>query len=303
VTEYFRKSDTPAVPAVSIVLTTFNRAHALAETLDAILAQSFKDFELIVCDDASSDDTPDVVRRYQEVDSRIRYNRNPGNLGMPENLNGGIRLARGAYIANLHDGDEYDPTLIEKWLAALDRHPNAAFVFNSYRLPDRRGQGYHISGETLPPVFPGSLLLEKLYFRRWRFGSPVWGTVMARRAAYVDAGLFDSRFGFVSDVDMWMRLAESNDVAYIAEPLISIPSRKDLPRAWSIPREHATIQRMVWEARMRHYRGKPLRRIIEAGRHFVFVAMYALYRFLIVVNARVKRLRGPAITVGSESAG
>src|SRR5438128_1953439 len=102
-------------PLVSVVLTTFNRAAILPATLDCIVAQSLSNFELIVCDDASPDSTSDVVRSFMTRDQRIKYHRNDRNCGMPGNLNTGIRLAKGKYVANLHDGDLYDPTLLEKW--------------------------------------------------------------------------------------------------------------------------------------------------------------------------------------------
>ncbi len=76
-----------AMPRVSIVLTTYNRAEALSKTLDTLLVQSLIDFELIVCDDCSTDRTPEVVTEYAARDPRIIYQRNQRNLRMPGNLN------------------------------------------------------------------------------------------------------------------------------------------------------------------------------------------------------------------------
>ena len=269
---------------VSIVLTTYNRSAALKETIDTLRAQSFQDFELIVCDDCSPDDTEEVVNRYQGLENRIVYHRNSRNIGMPGNLNEGIRLSRGEYIANLHDGDLYEPQLLEKWKSALDRNPGAAFVFNQYAGLDPDGGVGQIFKEDLPEVFPGTLLLEGIFFRRWRFGSPVWGTVMARRNAYLEARLFDNRFGFIADVDMWMRLAERYEVAYVREPLIRIPTRDNMPRQWTIRREDRLLQQMYREARMRHYRSRPVRRLMEAGRHAGFVAANQAYQLMLRAN-------------------
>ena len=224
--------NSPGTPKVSVVLTTYKRAHLLPTTIDSILAQTFRDFELVISDDCSPDETEKVCREYERFDARVRYRRGAKNVGMPGNLNAGILATSGEYIANLHDGDVYDPTLIERWSAALDACPRAAFVFNAYRGLDSSGNTVQVWREPLPPCMPGSVLLETIFFRRWHFDSPVWGTVMGRRAAYLKAGLFDPRFGFVSDVDMWLRLAEEFDVAYIAEPLIGLPSREAVPRIW-----------------------------------------------------------------------
>jgi glycosyltransferase involved in cell wall biosynthesis len=261
--------------SVSIVLTTYNRGVLLRQTIESVLGQTLGGFELILCDDASTDDTPRICEEYAERDSRVRYIRHSRNCGMPGNLNAGITASTGEYVANLHDGDIYGPTLIEKWKAALDAHPGAAFVFNAYGALTPSGEVRRIYREALPACTPGAVLLEQIFFRRWRFDSPVWGTVMARRSAYVHAGLFDPRFGFVSDVDMWMRLADEYDVAYISEPLINLPCRESVPRKWGGAEEcaHVSIDRMFWEARMRHYRDRPIRRFGEAVRHVGFVAL------------------------------
>lgn len=275
-------------PAVSVVLVTYNRSRALADTIDTLLSQTFSDFEMIVCDDCSPDDTEEVVRGYQQHDSRIFYRRNERNLRMPENMNAGIRQARGEYIANLHDGDLYHPHLLEKWKSALDRNPGAAFVFNQYVTLTPDGDA-RIDKEDLPEVFSGSRLLEEVYFRRWRFGSPVWGTVMARRSAYEDVGLFDARFGFLADVDMWLRLAENYDVAYVAEPLIRIISHDKLPQQFMLDDEASLLHRMFWESRMRHYQDRKIRRAVEAARHIAYITKLRIYLFLIRTKGAVMR--------------
>jgi glycosyltransferase involved in cell wall biosynthesis len=260
---------------VSIVLTAYNRAAALRKTLDSLLGQTFEDFELLICDDFSNDDTESVGRGYAERDRRVVYHRNPRNLGMPGNLNAGILRSRGKYVANLHDGDFYEPELIRKWEEALERHTAAAFVFNQYRFLKPGGETAAISKEPLPPVFAGARLLEEIFFRRWRFDSPVWGTVMARKAAYLEAGLFDARFGCIADVDMWMRLAEKYDVAYIQEPLITLPAREDVPANFTV--SNRTARRIFWESRQRYFRRRPLRMGVELGRHAAFSVASQLY--------------------------
>jgi hypothetical protein len=211
---------------------------------------------------------------------------------MPGNLNAALGDVRGDMIANLHDGDLYDRRLLERWRDALVACPNAAFVFNGYRHLAADGSVRTITRERLPSCFPGRVLLEDVYFRRWRFSSPVWGTVMARRSAYEAIGPFDERFGFHADVDMWMQLAEEFCVAYVDEPLVTLPSRVTVPPLYSlIPSEEARkLRRMFWEARMRHYRDRPFRRALEAGRHGVFTASaFAVDRGLFV--SRTVRLR------------
>ena len=180
--------------------------------------------------------------------------------------------------------------------AALDAYPRAAFVFNGYRELDSKGNTEQVWRLPLSPIQPGSALLEKMYFRSWRFSSPVWGTVMARRSAYLEAGLFDPRFGFVADVDMWLRLAERYEVAYIAEPLIGLPSPDAVPKSWKgVPAAkdmRRQGEKMFWEARVRHYHDRPVRLRLELIRHRAYVARVRVYRAGSIVKSWLRRVAG-----------
>ena len=154
----------------------------------------------------------------------------------------------------------------------LDACPEVGFVFNAYNQLDPAGRVERIYREPLPECAAGQALLE-LYFRRWRFDSPVYAMVMARRSAYLETGLLDPRFGMYADVDMWLRLANVHGVAYVSEPLISLPSRQSLPSHWTGGRRQGKriTRRIFWEARMRRYANEPIRRSLEAARHYAFV--------------------------------
>jgi glycosyltransferase involved in cell wall biosynthesis len=278
---------------VSVVLTTYNRAASLPTTIRSILDQSLRDFELIVSDDCSPDNTRDVVLALQRDDDRIVWRQNEHNLGMPGNLNAGIAAASGEYVANLHDGDVYDPELLDCWAAALDRCPSAGFVFNAYRYLRDDGSEAGVSTAGIPPCHPGRDLLEHTFLRSALFLSPVWGTCMVRREAYDKVGLFDPRFGFWSDVDMWMRLCDVFDVAYVDEPLISLPSRATLPRQKGTDRreEQRTLERMFWAARMRHYADNGPRRALEVVKHAAFIVFARTARETQAQLERVQFLR------------
>src|SRR5258708_19135561 len=211
-------------------------------TLDSILAQTFSDFELIISDDASPDDTEEVCRDYAKCDSRIRYYRNSQNLGMPGNLNAAIRHARGTYIANLHDGDLFRSDLIEKWKNALDETPQAEFVFNAYESVSADGTHRIWHEPFCRPHMAGDLIAEH-FFRT--LTSCVWGTVMARASAYARFGLFNPEFGFVADVDMWLRMACGSTVAYVPQPLITLMT-KETDHSWTYDVWH----RLFWLFRM-----------------------------------------------------
>jgi glycosyltransferase involved in cell wall biosynthesis len=261
---------------VSVVLATYNRAYVLGETLRMVLGQTLRDFELIVCDDGSTDATAAVMTEWAARDPRIVYVQQPRNLGLAGNVRHGISLARAELVAVLYDGDVYDPSLLERWAGALRAAPEAAFVFNAYNRLDADGQVKVTYREKLGSCVPGRVLLERIYFRRWNFSSPVWGTVMFRKSKYDAAGGHDTRFSYIADVDLYMRLAETNHVAYLPEALIGLASREAVPKLFNPP--HRLVPQAFREARVRHYRGRPLRLIAEMPRHWIFHAMYVTSR-------------------------
>jgi glycosyltransferase involved in cell wall biosynthesis len=277
-------------PSVSVVLVTYNRARLLDATIEAILAQTLTDFELIIADNASPDHTEQVCRRWALQDDRIRYHRRSHNVGMPQNMTLGILDSVANYVAILHDDNVYDPSLLLEWKACLDENPKAAFVFNAYQALDPQGRPTTVSREPLARSVPGSVLLEDIYFKRWRFGSPVYGTTMIRRTALDKVGAFDERYGPWADVDMWLRLAEEFDVCYVDAPLISVTSREVVHHQFDdrSARVQPLLEQMFWEARMRHYHGRPMRRLVEAARHAGFVSAARAYLLLIRANSIIR---------------
>lgn len=223
---------------VSICLTTYNRASVLPATLNSLLEQSFGEFELVISDDCSTDETEEICRDYMAMDRRVKYFRNPQNLKMPGNLNAAIGRASGTYIANVHDGDLYRNDLIARWKEALDNTPDALFVFNAYDALNSDGS-HRLFQEPFDLKIPG-IHIGKAYFRS--LACCVWGTVMTRAQAYADFGLFDPAFGFISDVDMWLRLANGRYVAYVPEPLITVT-----PREPDHPFAYYSWQHLFWQ--------------------------------------------------------
>ena len=99
--------------AVSIVLPTYNRAHCIERTIDSILGQTFTDWELIICDDGSTDNTQLIAERYCLRDTRVKYHRNPQNMGLPRNRNTGVSLSRGRLIYFIEDDVVLEPDCLE----------------------------------------------------------------------------------------------------------------------------------------------------------------------------------------------
>ncbi len=261
---------------VSVCITTYNRAPLLDRTLASLAAQTRRPDELIVSDDCSPDETRAVAEKWAHHFTGFRYNRNSRNLYMPGNLNAAVSLATGDYIANLHDADEFDPTLLEKWERALDDFPSAGFVFSGVGGVIRGG-GEYVFLHDVAPFTPGRRFFEEHYLHK--FSSIVWGTVMARRSAYEKLLPFDPGFGFISDVDMWMRMCLDHDVAYVREPLIVLDDTPTQERLFSWNRVETA--RRIQQANIgRFFSAQPERLRIEQERFSRISRQYYLRRIL-----------------------
>lgn len=262
---------------LSVCVTSYNRARGLSRTLESLSAQTRLPDELIVSDDCSIDDISQVVLRWKDRFPLLRYNRNLCNLNMPGNLNAAVGMAQGEYIANLHDADEFEPSLLEDWEKALDDHPTAGFVFCGVAggSPETKyNDGITLQSDgiivhNVAPITAGREFYEKYFLHR--LSSIVWGTVMARRSAYNKLLPFDPAFSFISDVDMWMRMCLHFDVAYIRKPLIILDGDHS-PAKWGCSGifnwSALDLSREMQEVNIkRFYKDQPELLRCEIGRH------------------------------------
>jgi len=127
-------------PRVSIGLPVYNGECYIAETLDSLLAQTFKDFELIISDNASHDRTEGICRAYAAKDSRIRYVRNSTNLGAARNYRLAFELSSGEYFRWANCDDLFAPTSLSRCVEVLDREQSTILVYPKTKLIDERGQ-------------------------------------------------------------------------------------------------------------------------------------------------------------------
>ncbi len=197
-----------AAPRVSVVVPVWNGERTLGATLDSVLAQTCRDFELLVIDDGSTDGTAALVAALADREPRVQLHRFE-NRGLAASRNRGIRLARGAFVAFVDADDLWKPARLERQLAALAAAPAAGLA---YSLTDcindagqRLGPGSHIVAE--------GRVYERLL--AWNFldsGS----SVLVRRAVFDAAGLFDESLQAAEDWDLWLRIAWGHEFACVA---------------------------------------------------------------------------------------
>jgi glycosyltransferase involved in cell wall biosynthesis len=130
----------PHRPRVSFAIPVRNGQRFLGRALDSLLAQDLDDIEVVVCDNASTDATPDLVRRYAERDPRVRYFRNPEDIGQIENFNRAFELSRGEYLRWMGADDWLEPSYARRCAAALDARPDAVGVTTQWRFMDDAGR-------------------------------------------------------------------------------------------------------------------------------------------------------------------
>ena len=201
-------------PKVSVCVPTYHRAALLKAFLPTILSQTLRDIEVVICDNASPDNTTEVVRGF--TDPRVRYYRNDANLGPFGNMNRLLELSRGEYICIVHDDDAYAPDFLEREAAMLDRHPNLGMVHCAVYEIDAHG----VRQRTVRAYPTTRVLDSKSEFTRYLQGHNVCcSSVMARRSVYLASGGFDPKY-ICADFLMWLKLALLGDIGYIADPLL-----------------------------------------------------------------------------------
>ena len=187
-------------PKISVLMGIYNCADTLRPAIDSILNQTEKDFELILCDDGSVDDTYAVAKEYQEkFPDKIVLLKNEKNLGLNITLNRCLEVAKGEYIARMDGDDLCDSTRFAKELAALEEHPEMAFVGTQIRMFDEQG----VWGKTRHPQFPGK--------KDFTWGNPFsHGSCMGRKSAFDAVGGYseDPRVVRVEDFHLWMKMYE-----------------------------------------------------------------------------------------------
>jgi glycosyltransferase involved in cell wall biosynthesis len=183
------------MPKVSVVIPTYNRERLIARAVESVLAQTFKDYEIILIDDGSTDQTKEILRSFE---GRIRYIYQT-NAGISGARNRGIQESSGEYIAFLDSDDTWLPEKLAEQVRILDTRPEIGIVYA--RMPIINEAGKQIG---LKPQAESGKNFDEL-IRLW--GDLPTSTVMVRKACFEKAGLFDTTLPPMEDIDMWIRIS------------------------------------------------------------------------------------------------
>ena len=227
------------MPEISVIMSTYNGSKSLSAAINSLLKQTFDDFELIICDDASSDNSLEIIENLAKKDKRIKVITNSKNLGLANSLNNCLEIATGPYIARMDDDDISHPQRLERQIMFMKENPRYAIVGTSVRYFDENGVwGKKIrSGErTLVDIYCGKT-----------FTHP---SVLMRREALdkVDNYTVSHLTIRGQDYDLWCKLYYEGFVGYnMSEILLDYyESKSSIKRRKFRYRVHGCKVRLYW---------------------------------------------------------
>lgn len=194
---------------ISVIMPVLNGEDYLAEAIESVLNQTYKDLELIIIDDGSSDKTPDIIASYK--DPRVRVIKHHKNKGVSTSRNEAIKAARGKYLG-MHDADDISlPERFEKQVGYLEKHQDIDLLGSNLQIIDKEDN--YISVISLL-TSPDDLKLAEIFSNQ--FGQ---GSVMIRKAILDEVGLYDPSLTHAEDTDLWRRVCRIGKAANLKEPL------------------------------------------------------------------------------------
>lgn len=230
-------------PAVSVVIPAYNAAWCVGQAVDSVLAQDFRDCEVIVIDDGSTDDTPAVLAVYGDAIRVVHQ----ANGGMSTARNTGIRTARGDFVAFLDADDYWLPGKLRLQVELMRSTPTVGFSSVAARVEYPNGQLVNLwkCGDEAHPI---------LRFLFENNGGIAGGTsgLMVRRALFEQVGGYDETLQGAEDADLWMRLAAITDYRCIPDPLVVV-----LRRPGSVSRNVEAMRAGAIQARHKNRRLLP----------------------------------------------
>lgn len=191
---------------VSIVLPIYNGEKYMRTSIESIISQTYQCWELIIIDDCSTDNTPNIAKEYAQKDKRIKYFRNEINLKLPKGLNRGFSLAEGDYLTWTSDDNIYLPSAIESMVKKIESE-NVQFVFARCDVIDETGKIVDV------------IAAPDDYKRAILGGNFVGACFMYTRNVYLTVGDYNPDKFLVEDYDYWLRIFSQYEVCYINDTL------------------------------------------------------------------------------------
>lgn len=216
---------------VSVIMSAYNAENFIADPIHSILDQTYKNWELIIINDCSSDNTPQVVERFCDNNPCIKLIHNKENLGLTKSLNIGLKYTEGEFVARLDAEDVSEPLRLEKQVNFLNTHPDTVLVGSGGYLID--GSGHQVGKIN---VISRDSIIRKLMTQVNLF---IHSSIMVRREVIEDVGGYREKFRYAQDYDLTLRLSDKYKLSNIPEYLVGWRALKT-----SITMQHHILQRI-----------------------------------------------------------
>ena len=207
-------------PTVSVIIPTYNRAHLMGRSIQSVLNQTYQDFELIIVDDGSTDNTDDIIKEFQKKDGRIKYIRHEKNKGGSAARNTGIKAARGEYVAFQDSDDEWLLEKLEKQMRIFkDVSAEVGIVYTDmWRICGGEKTYWHS-----PVIKPkDGIVYNQALDRFMELGTGIGiQSAIIRRKCFNIVGMFDEAFHRFIDLELFIRLSKYYHFYHINEPLVN----------------------------------------------------------------------------------
>ena len=210
------------MPKVSVCIPTYNRSHYLIYAVNSVLNQSYRDFELIICDDGSKDNTPEVVSQWD--DPRLRYIRHPVNIGRSRNMRSGFEAASGEYFIKFDDDDALTPEFLAETVGVLDVHPEVDLVCSDHWIINAAGEREESATRENSAKWGKDSLQEgiipDLLRETFQLQSLQVGSTLFRRACLEEMDYMRPQADGCEDFDLLVRLAIAGKTGYFLPKLL-----------------------------------------------------------------------------------
>lgn len=204
---------------LAVLMAVFNNAETLEEAIKSILNQTYKDFQFVIVNDASTDESNQILTRFVKKDSRIKLINNQHRLGLTKSLNKGLKTIKTKYIARMDADDLALPKRFKKQLEYLESHPKIALLGTAAFLIDFKGKKLKL--KTYPI---NNHHLKKLILHFCPFIHPTW---MIRRSTLNQVGEYNEKFTFAQDYELALRIMTKFKTANLPEPLLKYRVNSD----------------------------------------------------------------------------
>ncbi len=198
-------------PCVSVIIPIYNGAATIDRALKSVFDQTFTDYEIVVCDDGSTDDTPSVLAKYGD---KLRVVRQP-NRGLPAARNAAVAASRGELLALIDHDDEWLPQKLELAVAAMRSDPGAALLYSDMIVVNEAGEEFRRS--QIGPETAHAPTMDEMLARIWPI-TP--STVVMRRDAFDRAGGFCEQLISAEDIHFWLLMREQGHFIFLPDRLV-----------------------------------------------------------------------------------